>query len=60
MAGLSGFASHQCSLHLGLAISSGSSRMSQAPNLHIAIVVNRNLTCCLNVSSSLSRSDASR
>ena len=35
MAGLSGFASHRCSLHL--ATNSGSSRMSQIPNLHIAM-----------------------
>ena len=36
MVGLSGFASHQCSVHLG-AGNSGSSSMSQAPNLHLAM-----------------------
>ena len=33
MAGLSGFASHWVSLHFG----AGSSRMSQAPNLHLTM-----------------------
>ena len=36
VAWLSGFASHWYSLLLELAVNSGSSRMSEAPNLHLA------------------------
>ena len=48
MAGLSGFASHQCILEL--AANSGSSRMSQAPNLHIVTQL-LNLISALNIHS---------